>query len=410
MSQTKILIVGLGGLGCPAALYLAGLGIQTLGLVDDDTVELSNLHRQILHREATVGTTKVESAIQGLKALNNEVEYIGYRTRLTAENALDIVESREYDLVLDCTDNPATRYLVSDICVLTGKSLISGAAQRTDGQLMMLNCPSGEGGGPCYRCIFPTPPAPEMVQTCADTGVLGPVVGVIGTLMATEAVKAILASDEEKKRWRRPTLFLYSAFSKDPRTVWRSVGLRGRRKGCMACGDGETSRGMEKITREMLKKGKIDYEDFCGMVQDVNLLDDEERIGATEFLERLEDMEEGESRRKHMVGDVREDTEFALGAKIRGSINLPISRILRKNTSVGNECQEDDIDTLLPDQPSPKEGHMIYFVCQRGNDSQIAAKRFLESKRAGKGAQWVGDVRGGFQALEKEANNSQQLR
>ena len=169
ISRTKILVIGLGGLGSPSAIYLAGAGFHTIGLVDADEVELSNLHRQIIHREDTVGKTKVASALASLKALNSEINYVAHEVRLSAENALGILQG--YDIVLDCTDNPATRYLISDTCVLLDKPLVSGAAQRTDGQLMSLNYPVGKG--PCYRCIFPKPPAPETVLGCSEIGVLG---------------------------------------------------------------------------------------------------------------------------------------------------------------------------------------------------------------------------------------------
>jgi adenylyltransferase/sulfurtransferase len=207
-----VLIVGAGGLGCPAAAYIAGAGVGTIGIVDGDVVETSNLHRQILHSTAKVGMKKVDSAISFLTSyclpslfyfyntyrlcrLNPNLRYIAHGEHLTPQNAREIVE--KYDLVLDCTDHPTSRYLISDICVLLHKPLISASALRTDGQLIVLNSPplpAGDAsGGPCYRCVFPKPPPAESVVSCGDGGILGPVVGTMGVLQALEAVKLITA-------------------------------------------------------------------------------------------------------------------------------------------------------------------------------------------------------------------------
>lgn len=432
--------------------------MHTLGLVDGDTVELSNLHRQIVHKESTVGTSKVHSAMSTLKELNSEVKLVAFEERFSTANAKRIVDEwrdddddgyghgheggpssdggrregggRGWDIVLDCTDNPATRYLISDVCVLAGKVLVSGAAQRTEGQLMVLNYPArqtplkdatgtagtdksadlreGREKGPCYRCIFPVPPAPETVQSCAEVGVLGPVVGVIGVLMAMEVVKIVVAvaRDEDRRAWK-PSLLLYSGLNKDARAVWRSVGLRGRRKDCIACGDEEVLKAKGKwedgrVTWEALAEGRVDYEEFCGRVEDVRVLREENRVPAAQFLESMEREETrdwlmGKDKERPLVVDVREEAEFALGAKVRGSINVPISRILRHG---GQGAIEDDggIEQLLgPGELTNK--HPLYFLCQRGNDSQIAAQQFLG--RVGRN-RWVGDVKDGLQALERQ--------
>ena len=388
------------------------MGIHTLGLVDGDTVELSNLHRQVVHREATVGKSKVDSAIEGLKALNSEVEYVGYKSRLTPENVQGIMEG--YDIVLDCTDNPATRYLISDACVLAGKVLVSGAAQRTEGQLMVLNYPTeaqaeklGAKMGPCYRCVFPVPPPPETVQSCEEVGVLGPVVGVIGVLMAMEVAKIVVATDEERKAWK-PNLLLYSGMSKDPRAIWRMVGLRGRRVDCVSCADEGVvkEKGKEKISWEGLREGKVDYEDFCGRLEDVRVLGQENRIGARQFLDLMHGVEVG--RKEPLVIDIREEAEYALGAKVKGSINVPISKILRYGNSRPSGDQsnaaKDEFEQLLGHGKQLNDDEPIYFVCQRGNDSQIAAKQFLDIRSRNGRNGWLGDITGGFQALQKEAN------
>jgi adenylyltransferase and sulfurtransferase len=399
LSNTKVLIVGLGGLGCPAALYLAGAGVHTLGLVDGDTVEQSNLHRQVLHREDSVGRAKVDSAARGLTQLNSQVRCRPYGERLSAHNALEIVSA--YDVVLDCTDNPATRYLLSDACVLLGKPLVSGAAQRTEGQLMLLNYPVGQG--PCYRCVFPRPPAPEMVLGCSEIGVLGPVVGVIGVLMAGEAIRLIVAQDEEEREAFKPSLLLYNAFSRESRGRFRAVGLRGRRIGCAACGaDDDMSSGEERITMERFREGRVDYEAFCGRLQEVKILGKGERVSAREFLKLLGGGEEG---RAPIVVDVREENEVELGPKISGSLNIPFSRILRHGVGVG----EDVFHAITNARENGDEKRPVYFLCQRGNDSQIAARKMMDAqllKGGGDGRMWIGDVEGGFVAIEREAEAS----
>jgi adenylyltransferase/sulfurtransferase len=237
LSCARVLVIGLGGLGSPASMYLAGAGVNTLGLLDHDVVEISNLHRQIVHRESSVkqNMSKVASARRALEELNSEVRFVNHEEQLSATNALDIVSN--YDIVLDCTDNPATRYLISDVCVLLGKVLVSGAAQRTEGQMMVLNYPVNVG--PCYRCMFPVPPPPEMARSCSEIGVLGTAVGAIGVLMAGEAIRVIVDGERVEKQGWKGAMLLYNAWPKDPKTMFRSVGLRPKRKGCIGCGETE---------------------------------------------------------------------------------------------------------------------------------------------------------------------------
>ncbi|OCT46527.1 hypothetical protein CLCR_01841 [Cladophialophora carrionii] len=399
--SSKVLIVGLGGLGSPAALYLAGAGVGTLGFMDSDSVEVSNLHRQIVHTEdaARAGLSKVRSAAARCTALNSEISYVCHDEQATGANILATVA--QYDLVLDCTDNPATRYLISDACVMLGKVLISGAAQRGEGTLIVLNSPppppappasAGAGAvagagtaltsttqdkGPCYRCVFPRPPAPETVRSCSEIGILGPVVGTIGTLMAGEAIKVIstgghllqltptaqgrsgittsgaaaAAAAAAESRTKKHTMLLYNTWATDPRSVFRTITLRGRRKDCLACGDDETlaQKNLTRITPEMISQGRMDYGAFCGVADDnVRLLGEENRIDASEFLEEhvrrrhrghghhggTTDDERTRTRvtrrkRKAIVVDVREESEFELGPKVSGSVNIPLSRILR---------------------------------------------------------------------------------
>jgi molybdopterin-synthase adenylyltransferase len=187
LAEAKVFIMGAGGLGSPAALYLAAAGVGTLGLADFDRVELHNLQRQILHRTSDVGLLKVESGRETLGALNPEVNVRIYSERIISANIREII--RDYDLVLDGSDNFPTRFLVNDACYFEKKTLISGAILRFDGQLSTFK---PHDGGPCYRCLFPQPPPPGTVPSCQEAGVLGAVAGTIGILQANEALKEIL--------------------------------------------------------------------------------------------------------------------------------------------------------------------------------------------------------------------------
>jgi sulfur-carrier protein adenylyltransferase/sulfurtransferase len=186
--DARVLMLGAGGLGSPAALYLAAAGVGTIGLIDSDVVDRSNLQRQILHTDERVGTPKVESATKALKGLNPDVKVVPYETRLTADNVLDIFTG--WDLVIDGGDNFPTRYLVNDACVHLGIPNVHGSVYRFEGQVTVFE----PGHGPCYRCLYPEPPPPELAPSCQEAGVLGVLPGIIGLLQATEAVKLILGA------------------------------------------------------------------------------------------------------------------------------------------------------------------------------------------------------------------------
>jgi len=240
--NSKVLIIGCGGLGSPAAYYLAAAGVGTLGLVDSDKVELNNLQRQILHNIKTVGKPKVESAKETLENLNPDVKIITYHTRLTSKNILDII--KDYDVIIDGSDNFPTRYLVNDACVLSNKPLIHAGILRFDGQITTI-IPYKT---PCYRCIFPSPPPPGSVPSCQEAGILGVVAGVLGILQATEAIKYILNIGE----LLTGKLLVFNALEMS----FRKVNVR-RNKNCELCGDNPTIKEL------------IDYEIFCGIRQNV---------------------------------------------------------------------------------------------------------------------------------------------
>ena len=234
---SKALIIGAGGLGSPSAIYLSLAGVGTVGIVDFDVVELSNLQRQILHHTADVGRPKVQSAYDNIKSYNPDVNVVIHETRLESHNAMEIIS--QYDLVINGADNFATRYLVNDACYLLKKPLMDGSILIFDGQATVFL--PGQG---CYRCLFPEPPPPGMVPNCAEAGVLGALTGLVGSIQATEALKYILGIGESLSS----RLLLIDALSMS----FREVRLK-RNPNCPLCGDNPT------ITE------LIDYEVFCGI-------------------------------------------------------------------------------------------------------------------------------------------------
>jgi adenylyltransferase/sulfurtransferase len=237
LKSARVLLIGAGGLGSPAALYLAAAGVGQLGIVDADDVELSNLQRQVLHDTESVGTPKVDSAVARLHALNPHVDVVTHHTRLTSTNALQLLS--DYDVVVDGSDNFPTRYLVNDACVLLDKPNVYGSVLRFEGQASVFSF----GDGPCYRCLFREPPPSELVQNCAESGVLGVIPGLIGVVQAAETIKLITEAGETL----RGRLLLVDGL----RMRFRTIDVA-RDPGCRACG-----------TREIT--ALIDYDAFCGV-------------------------------------------------------------------------------------------------------------------------------------------------
>jgi len=236
---SKALIIGAGGLGSPSAIYLSLAGVGTVGIVDFDVVELSNLQRQVLHHTADVGRPKVQSAVDNIKAYNPDVNVVVHETRLESDNAMEIIS--QYDLVINGADNFATRYLVNDACYLLNKPLVDGSILIFDGQATVFL--PGEG---CYRCLFPSPPPPGMVPNCAEAGVLGALTGLVGSIQATKALKYFLGIGESLSS----RLLLIDALS----MTFREVRLKKNPK-CPLCGDNPTVTEL------------IDYEVFCGIAE-----------------------------------------------------------------------------------------------------------------------------------------------
>ena len=236
--DARVLIVGAGGLGSPVGLYLAAAGVGTIGIVDCDAVDTSNLQRQVLHTTRDVGRRKCLSAQEAMEAINPDVRVIPHDLRLTSENTLALLA--DYDLVVDGTDNFPTRYLLNDACVLTGKPLSHAGILRFEGQVTTIL----PGQGPCYRCLYPEPPPPGLVPSCQEAGILGATAGVIGTLQATEVLKLILGIGDPLAG----RLLLYDALDMAFRTVRIA-----RNPACPICGEAPTIHAL------------IDYEQFCSL-------------------------------------------------------------------------------------------------------------------------------------------------
>jgi len=238
LKQAKVLCIGTGGLGAPLGLYLAAAGVGRIGLVDFDTVDFTNLQRQVLFGTSDVGRPKIEAAAEHLRNLNPTIQIDTFETRLTSENALDLF--KDYDIIVDGTDNFPTRYLVNDACVLLGKPNVYGSIFRFEGQITIFGAP----GGPCYRCLYPEPPPPGLVPSCAEGGVLGVLPGIVGTIQAAETLKLIIGKGDPLIG----RLLLFDALG----MKFRELKLR-KNPECPVCGDHPT------VTK------LIDYAEFCGI-------------------------------------------------------------------------------------------------------------------------------------------------
>lgn len=291
LRRARVLIVGAGGLGSPAALYLAAAGVGTIGIVDADGVELSNLQRQVLHGTSAVGRPKTESARERLAELNPHVDVVAHPVRLNSENALGILE--DYDFCLDGSDNFPTRYLINDGSVLLRKSYIYGSIFRFDGQVSVFAAPDG----PCYRCLFSEPPPPDLVPNCAEAGVLGVLPGLVGSLQALEAIKRILGVGDPLVG----RLLLIDAL----KVQFREIQLR-RDPACAVCGDHPTVTDL------------IDYEAFC--MSDGSAGAPEREMNVRE-LERRLGLDPAP-----LVLDVREPWEWNI-ARIEGSRLVPLGEL-----------------------------------------------------------------------------------
>lgn len=342
---TSVLCIGAGGLGSPIAIYLAAAGIGKLGLVDFDAVEFSNLQRQVLHGTVDVGRPKTQSAKETILALNPDVELVLHETRLTSQNALEIIAP--YDIVVDGTDNFPTRYLTNDACVLLKKPNVYGSIFRFEGQASLF---APHLGGPCYRCLYPQPPPPGSVPSCAEGGVLGVLPGVIGCIQATEILK--LAAGIGTSLLSR--LLLYNALE----MKFRELKLR-RDPQCPLCGQNPS------ITQ------LVDYEQFCGLAPAATALHPDE-VTVQDLKKALDNPSLGIK-----VLDVRDPDEYEI-THIHGVALMPLDTLPAR------------FQELDPNQP-------LYLYCKVGARS-LRAVQFLKAQ----GFQNVKSVKGGILAWAEE--------
>ncbi len=294
LKQARVLCIGAGGLGSPLALYLAAAGVGKLGMVDFDVVDFTNLQRQILHGTSDVGRSKLDSAAATIEEINPNVELVRHDTRLTSANALEIFA--DYDIVADGTDNFATRYLVNDACVLSGKPNVYGSIFRFEGQASVF----ATREGPCYRCLYPEPPPPGLVPSCAEGGVLGVLPGIVGAIQALESIKLIIGKGEPLIG----RLLLFDAMS----LKFRELKLR-KNPDCPACGLHPTIDHL------------IDYDEFCGIRgQEVTTVAEVPEITPVELKQM---MDEG---RDFRLVDVREPHEYDI-CRIPGSVLIPLGDV-----------------------------------------------------------------------------------
>jgi len=345
LKQSRVLLVGAGGLGSPVALYLAAAGAGNIGLVDFDRVDLSNLQRQILHGSAAIGSSKIGSARDRLRDINPNVHIESHETRLTSANALDIAGG--YDLIVDGTDNFATRYLLNDTSVLLGIPNVYGAVHRFEGQVSVF----GAAGGPCYRCLFREPPPPELVPSCAEGGVLGVVPGLVGTIQAAEAIKLLLGIGESLAG----RLLTIDAMT----MAFRTIAIQ-QDPECPACG-----------TREI--KELIDYDAFCAGNTDR----DANATRVTEILPAQLAARIADGERLEII-DVREPYEWQIG-------HIPGARLV-------------PLDRIQQEIPRLDKSRETILYCKVGARSRFAAQQLAEAgvadvrNLAGGIIRWIDEV------------------
>lgn len=308
LKQAKVLLVGTGGLGAPLGMYLAAAGVGRIGLVDFDVVDFTNLQRQVIHGTKDVGKKKLDSAIETMSDINPYVKLDRHEVALTSENALEII--RDYDIVVDGTDNFPTRYLVNDACVLLNKPNVYGSIFRFEGQATVF----AYEGGPCYRCLYPEPPPPGLVPSCAEGGVLGILPGVIGLIQATETVKLILGIGQPLVG----RLLLYDALG----MKFRELKLR-KNPECPMCGEHRT------ITQ------LIDYQEFCGMPHQEG---PQEPVYDTSDIEPAEVKAKQDRGDKFTLVDVREVHEFQI-CRIPGSTLIPLGELQKRLNELDPESE-----------------------------------------------------------------------
>lgn len=372
LKNSKVLVIGAGGLGCPVLPYLAGAGVGSIGIVDDDIVDTSNLHRQVLHDTNKVGMLKCDSVKEVLNRLNPHINIETYPVRLNNSNAYDIF--MDYDVVIDCTDTPLTRYLISDVAVHLGITVVSGSGLGTEGQLCILNY---KNKSPCYRCFYPEPPPPTSVASCSEGGVIGPCIGIVGLMMAVETLKVLLEYYTIDKF--QPFILSYSGF---PHQSVRKFTMRGRQGHCKTCGENPS------VTKEAVLSNTINYASFCGS-RNYDVCEPDERISVYDF-ER--DYYNSKKAKTYILLDVRPSHHHDI-SHFRNTINIPVKQL---------RDMEGDFEQLQSRIPELSPDSEIVVICRHGNDSRLATRILKDDFGLSK----VRDVQGGFFKYIDEINPS----
>ncbi len=355
IKQGKILVVGAGGLGSPALMYLAAAGVGTIGIIDFDKVEENNLQRQIIHHSKDIGINKTESAKISINNINPNAKVEIYNEKLDSKNALKII--KKYDVVIDGSDNFPTRYLVNDACVLLKKPLVYGSIFRFEGHASVF----GYDNGPCYRCLFPNPPPRDAVPSCAEAGVLGVLPGVIGTIQATEALKIILGIGETLSG----RFLVYDALS----MAFRELKL-GKNKNCPICGENPKIREL------------MDYEEFCNAKEEEESSLEKDEISVTQLKKMIDDHED------FVLIDVREEYEWDI-CKIEGAKLIPMSQIMNEDIGILENIEK---------------GKKIVLHCHTGARS-AAVLQILKNK----GFKNLKNLVGGIDAWSNEIDSEVQV-
>ncbi len=349
--RSSVLCIGAGGLGSPIAMYLAAAGVGRIGIVDFDTVDFSNLQRQIIHGTEDVGRPKAESARDSIKSINPTCEVVIHNTRLSSENALEIIA--KYDVVVDGTDNFPTRYLTNDACVLLKKPNVYGSIFRFDGQASVF---APHLGGPCYRCLYPEPPPPGMVPSCAEGGVLGVLPGIVGCIQAAEILKLVIGKGTSLVG----RLLTFDAL----KMKFHELKLR-RDPECPICGDHPTIKEL------------IDYEVFCGMPEDKTIRTaNPDEVSVQEMKKAYDDPKLGVK-----LLDVREPFEYDI-AHIKGVPLMPMNELASRFTELDPNSQ-------------------LYLICKTGSRT-LKAVEFLKER----GYKYAKSVKGGIDAWSDEIDHT----
>ncbi|EAR85069.3 MFS transporter (macronuclear) [Tetrahymena thermophila SB210] len=363
LQNSKVLIIGAGGIGAPAAYYISGMGVGTIGIIDHDNVEESNLHRQIIHNVERIGMNKALSAKLTIERFNHRVKVNTYQFQLTPENAQDIFS--QYDIILDASDNPKTRYLVSDASVLAKKPLVSGSAIGWEGQLTVFNYKNG----PCYRCLYPECPKAGSVKSCGEAGVVGMIPGIIGLLEAVECMKILIEAPQAKVLSQR--MIIFDGYE----GTFKAFRIRGPQKNCISCGENKTIKFVKDY----------DYDNFVGASCQAFTVKEHNFKNIT-WKEFVQEKEKGFSDQAEFI-DVRPESQYDI-------VNIPLFKNIPYQDL--QDLDENALSNLLGDK-----NKKIFIMCRRGNMSRLAGNDLFK-----KGYKDVYNVVGGINEYGRDFDQS----